>query len=58
MRDEIRRQDAALQADVSCMRALQSKAAALVSQVQDQRIVPMPNKSVSVGWANGKISEQ
>lgn len=40
MRDEIQRQDAALEANVSCMRALQSRAAALLGQTQDQRVLP------------------
>lgn len=41
MRDEIQRQDAALQANVSFMRALQSKAATLLGQTQDQQALPL-----------------
>lgn len=41
MRDEIQRQDTVLQANVSCMRALQSKAAALLGQTQDQQVLPL-----------------
>lgn len=39
MRDEIQRQDAVLQANVSCMRTLQSKAVALLGQTQDQQVL-------------------
>lgn len=41
MRNEIQRQDLALQANVSCMRALQSKAVALLGQTQDQQVLPL-----------------
>jgi len=39
IRDEIDRQDAKLQRDVSCMRTLQSKAGALLGQVQDPALL-------------------
>ena len=41
MRDEIQRQDAVLQANVSYMKALQSKAVALLGQTQDQQVLPL-----------------
>ena len=44
MQDEIHRQDHALQANVSCMRALQSKAQALAGQTGDMRVLPQLRK--------------
>lgn len=44
MQDEIHRQDHALQANVSCMRTLQSKAQALAEQTGDMQVLPQLRK--------------
>lgn len=44
IRDEIGRQDMKLQKDVSCMRALQSKATTIIGQTQDQELLQEAQK--------------